>query len=104
MKKLGIFILLLTGILSIIGSFVLVFRSLLFWDIVWGGFFPCCPYCAPGVWAIWNMLRDTNMNAELFVRLHLFGAILTFVAGIVGIVFGFILGRKQSGRFANKEK
>lgn len=104
MRKIGTFTLLFTGVLLIIGSIALAIRYLLLSDIVWGEFSPCCPYCAPRGWAALTTLRDINMDVELFVRLHWYGAVLALSAGITGIVFGIVIGVKQSGRFADKEK
>jgi len=99
MKKSSNFILLFIGVLLIIGSIIFAFRSLLLADIVWGGFFPCCPYCAPAVWEAWTTLRTINMDAELFLKLHLLVAVLTFALGGTGIVIGIVIWRKRNGKF-----
>jgi len=83
-------ILQITGILLLIRGVTFAYVALQMTDILWP---LCCPYCpAPGVWDFyWEISRNlSSMELELWpymILLFLLGAILSLIAGIMGILY-----------------
>jgi len=83
-----------TGILLIVRSLTFLYVALEMTDFIWWPL--CCPYCpAPGVWEFYSetlfpMIRNMrDIELELWpytIALFLIGAVLAFIAGIMGLV------------------